>query len=163
MDESKIAWLASPGVLDCAVRDHAAAPIGTPVRDGPLELTVHGLRRAAVVADATDAQTTATATGQFVVVELTVTNVGDWAQAFDAPRQRLIVDCAPVSATPLAAIYLTPAIKGRIEPGTSVNVQMPFDVRAGSVPEAVVLVATADSSGVIVDAASGVSVGDVQT
>jgi hypothetical protein len=149
---AKITWLAPPGAFAFAVTD-GAMPAGTPVRDGPLEFVVHGVRRATVARDATNGADQVTAKGEFVIVDLTVTNVGDWAQAYDAPRQQLLVDCTPYTAAPLAMLYLTPAAKRPIDPGVSVEVQTPFDVPPGSVPEVVHLVAATDSSGIFVDLA----------
>lgn len=62
-----------------------------------------------------------TAKGEFVIVDLTVTKVGEWAQAYDATRQQLLVDCTAFTAGPLAMVYLTPATTRPIDPGVSVR------------------------------------------
>ena len=64
---AKITWLAPPAAFAFAVTD-GAMPAGTPVRDGPLEFVVHGVRRATVARDATNGADQVTAKGEFVIV-----------------------------------------------------------------------------------------------
>lgn len=118
----------------------AAAVVGTPVRDGKFEFTVTSVETG--VPTVGDEFLNAQAQGQFVLVHVTVTNIGDQAQMFDGSSQKL-VDTAgrEHSADTSAAIYLGDAnsFLTDINPGNSVEGTVVFDVPADAVPASVTL------------------------
>ena len=111
-----------------------AASIGTAVRDGKLEFTVTrvetGVARIGNDMFGQDAQ------GQFVLLHLTVTNIGTEAQYFDGSSQKLH-DSADrtFSADSGAAIYLdeSNSFLNQINPGNTVEGIVVFDVPADAV------------------------------
>ena len=111
----------------------AAAKFGTPVRDGKFEFTVTGVKTATKVGDqylGKEAQ------GQFLLYSVTVKNIGDKAQLFDASSQRLYdSEGKEYSADSEAGIYLGDAGNAflkQINPGNSVKGQIVFDVPKGT-------------------------------
>ncbi len=121
--------------------EEAAAPgIGTAVRDGKLEFTVTSVETG--VATVGDQYLNEQAQGQFVLVHMTVTNIGDAAQMFDGSSQKL-VDTAgrEHSADSSAAIYLGDAnsFLTDVNPGNSVEGTVVFDVPADAVPATISL------------------------
>ena len=110
------------------------ATVGTPVRDGKFEFTLTqvetGVKRVGSDALGQDAQ------GQFVLLHLTVTNIGTEAQYFDGSSQKLH-DSADrtFSADSGAAIYLdeSNSFLNQINPGNTVEGIVVFDVPADAV------------------------------
>ncbi len=110
-----------------------AAKFGTPVRDGKFEFTVTGVKTASKVGDqylGKEAQ------GQFLLYSMTVKNIGDKAQLFDASSQKLYdTEGKEYSADSEAGIYLGDAGNAfleQINPGNSVKGQIVFDVPNGT-------------------------------
>ncbi|MFN3007029.1 DUF4352 domain-containing protein [Mycolicibacterium wolinskyi] len=124
--------------------------MGVPVRDGPLEFTVHGVRRASSVptpAGTQDAQ------GEYLIVALTVANVGVEPTQYFTDSQSLVIGGRQNPADILAAVYLDPQSADYITPGLAVDIETPFDVPVGSVPESIVLSDIGEPGGVVVDLA----------
>ena len=126
-----------------------AAGIGTPVRDGKFEFTVTGVEPGVTrVGDdvfGEDAQ------GQFLLVHVTVTNIGEEAQYFDGSSQKLTDTLGRThSADTGAAIYLGDAqsFLNQINPGNSVQGTVVFDVPADAAPASVELHDSPFSGGV---------------
>ena len=117
-----------------------AAGIGTPVRDGKFEFTVTGVEPGVTrVGDDVFGQD---AQGQFLLVHVTVTNIGDKAQYFDGSSQKLTdTQGRTHSADTGAAIYLGDAqsFLNQINPGNSVQGTVVFDVPADAAPATVEL------------------------
>ncbi len=117
-----------------AAPEQPAAVIGTAVRDGKFEFTVTqvetGVKRIGNDVLGQDAQ------GQFVLLHLTVTNIGTEAQYFDGSSQKLH-DAAgrTFSADTTAGIYLdqSNSFLNQINPGNSVQGIVVFDVPADTV------------------------------
>ena len=65
------------------------AGIGQPVRDGKFEFVVTGVSTAKTVGDPSNQFMQATAQGVYVVVSMTVRNIGDQSQSFFAANQKL--------------------------------------------------------------------------
>ncbi len=129
----------------------AAATIGTPVRDGKFEFTVTSLEPGVehIGSDGfgVDAQ------GQFLLVHVTVTNIGDEAQYFDGSSQDLTdTEGRTHSADSSAAIYLddSNSFLNQINPGNSVDGVVVFDIPVGAVPASIELHDSAWSGGVTV-------------
>lgn len=118
----------------------AAPGIGTAVRDGKFEFTVTavepGVGRVGDDLLGVDAQ------GQFVLVHVTVTNIGDAAQMFDSSSQKLFdAQGREHSADSTAGIYLGDAnsFLNDINPGNSIQGVVVFDVPADAVPASIEL------------------------
>ena len=117
-----------------AAKPAAAAPkIGTAVRDGKFQFTVTGTKTASQVGDQ---YLNKKAQGQFLLVSVTVANIGDKAQMFDSSSQKLYDTAGrEYSADAAAGIYLGEAGKSfleQINPGNSVKGTVVFDVPAGT-------------------------------
>ncbi|NEC93298.1 DUF4352 domain-containing protein, partial [Streptomyces sp. SID12501] len=107
----------------------SVAGIGTPVRDGKFEFTVTGVEPG--VTRVGDDMFGQDAQGQFLLVHVTVTNIGDEAQYFDGSSQKLTdTQGRTHSADTGAAIYLGDAqsFLNQINPGNSVQGTVVFDV-----------------------------------
>lgn len=129
----------------------ADAGIGTAVRDGKFEFAVTevetGVSRIGNDMFGDDAQ------GQFVLVHVTVQNIGDEAQYFDASSQKLTdTEGRTHSADSGAVIYLENAdsFLEQINPGNAVNAIVVFDIPADAVPSAIALRDSMFSGGVTV-------------
>jgi len=122
------------------VVEEAAPGVGTAVRDGKFEFTVTSVETG--VATVGDEYLNEQAQGQFVLVHVTVTNIGDAAQMFDGSSQKL-VDTAgrEHSADSSAAIYLgdSNSFLTDINPGNSVEGTVVFDIPADAVPATISL------------------------
>ncbi|WP_448059466.1 DUF4352 domain-containing protein [Cellulomonas hominis] len=128
-----------------------AAGIGTPVRDGKFEFTVTALEPG--VARIGDELLGQDAQGQFVLVHVTVTNIGDEAQYFDASSQTLLDTLGRQhSADSAAALYVddSNSFLNQINPGNSVEGIVVFDIPADAVPAALELHDSMLSGGVTV-------------
>jgi hypothetical protein len=128
-----------------------ATGIGTPVRDGKFEFTVTqvetGVGHVGSDAFGVDAQ------GQFVLLHLTVTNIGDEAQYFDGSSQKLHDTAGRThSADTEAAIYLDDAnsLLNQINPGNTAEGVVVFDVPTDAVPATAELHDSPFSGGVTV-------------
>lgn len=119
--------------------------IGSPVRDGKFEFTVHGLSRTSVAGDPSNEFLQEKAKGEFIGVSLSVTNVGDDPQSYFPSEQKLVVNGRQFNAS---NILLLSEDTGAINPGLSVDTTVYFDVPPGSVPEFIVLHDSAFSNGV---------------
>ncbi|MPV37849.1 DUF4352 domain-containing protein [Georgenia subflava] len=131
--------------------DATAAGVGTPVRDGKFEFTVTGIEPG--VATVGNEFLNEQAQGQFVLVHLTVANIGDEAQAFYDGNQTL-VDTAgrEHSANTAAGIYLedNDMFFNDINPGNSVSGAVVFDIPVDAVPASITLHDSMFSGGVTV-------------
>lgn len=130
------------------------AGIGTPVRDGKFEFTVTGLETG--VAQVGNEFLNEKAQGQFVLVHITVTNIGDQAQIF-LDSNNTLVDTAgrEHSANSSAGIYLedNDVWLNEINPGNSVTGTVVFDIPADAVPASLQLRDSMFSGGVTVSLA----------
>lgn len=103
------------------------AKIGDTVRDGAFAFTVTRLERRSRVGSefiGADAQ------GVFLLVHITVKNVGDQAQAFTSAAQKLHADGKEYDADTGAAIYVenSRSLYEKINPGNSVRGVVLFDI-----------------------------------
>lgn len=125
--------------------------IGTAVRDGKFEFTVTDVE-AGVPTIGSD-MLGDTAQGQFVLVSVTVTNIGDAAQSFFGDNATLVDDQGREhSADSTAAIYLenSESFYTEINPGNGVDAVVVFDIPADAVPTAIELHDSMFSGGVTV-------------
>jgi len=129
----------------------SAAGIGVPVRDGKFEFTVTkvevGPARIGNQYLGKDAQ------GQFILVHLTIGNIGDVAQIFSDSGQKLFdAQGREFSADTAAAIYLddSQSFLNEINPGNQVNGIVVFDVPKDVQPTSIELHDSIFSGGVTV-------------
>jgi len=151
---------ATSGAADAADTDAAAdapAPeastfgIGQPAADGKFSFVVSSVdcsqTRIGNEYFGTDAQ------GQFCMVNVAVSNIGDKAQTFFGDNATLFnAQGQEFSADTEAAVYLedSASIYEEINPGNTLNSKVVFDVPAGTVPTSVELHDSAFSGGVTV-------------
>jgi hypothetical protein len=128
-----------------------AAGIGTAVRDGKFEFTVTKVQ--AGVATVGPEALNQKAQGQYVLVTMTVKNIGDKAQMFDASSQKLTDTAgkATYSADSAASLYANSGgetFLKDINPGNQITGTVVFDIPAGAVPARIELHDSAFSGGV---------------
>lgn len=118
-----------------AVERPSDARIGTPVRDGKFEFVVHGVE-AGVPTVGTNEYLTEKAQGHFVLVRMTVRNIGDREQSFTTSAQKMVdAQGRQYSVDDMATFTLDQGVPfEQINPGNSVDATIVFDVPAGTVP-----------------------------
>ena len=129
----------------------SVATVGTPVRDGNFEFTVTKVQSG--VASVGSDLLSEKAQGQFVLVHVTVTNIGAQAQlltdsaqtVFDAKGRKFSADTA-------AAIYLedNDVFLNEVNPGNTVKGTLVFDMPKDAKPASIELHDSAFSGGVSV-------------
>jgi hypothetical protein len=131
-------WLIAGGgsrpTAATAPSSRTSGEIGTKVRDGTFEFVVTGVERPGKTLPG-KLNTTLTAQGEFVIVRVTVTNVGETAQSADCQCQLLVNDRGEKFKPSPLILATKDALKfvQRIEPGSTVkDVVVLFDVAAGT-------------------------------
>lgn len=117
-----------------ASENKSGARIGTSVRDGKFEFTVTGISTKTRVGNNIVGQD---AQGEFLLVNVTVKNIGKESQIFSSSTQKLHdADDVTYSADPAAAIYLgnTQSFLNQINPGNSVKGILVFDIPKDAKP-----------------------------
>ncbi|MFF3062979.1 DUF4352 domain-containing protein [Oerskovia sp. NPDC057915] len=128
------------GAGGAADPDEGAPGLGAAVRDGKLEFTVMAVEPG--VTHVGDELLGADPQGQFVLLHVVVTNVGDAARRVDAGAQRLVdTQGREHSADPTAGGHLGDAesFLDDVGPGSSIEGVVVFDVPADVVPASVEL------------------------
>jgi hypothetical protein len=128
--------------------DKTAGKVGTPVRDGKFQFTVKKVSRADRVGSGFTEQKPK---GEFILIVITVENIGDEAQSFAGSVQKLIdADGREYEADTGAAIWLkdSKSLYEQINPGLSVDGTVVFDVPKGLNPVAIELHDSLFSGGV---------------
>ena len=144
--------------VPAAVAPKAAAPkaaalpgIGAKVRDGKFEFVVTGVEHPGKTFQS-QFGTTETAQGEFVIVRINITNIGDAAQMIDSSSQQLFNDKGQKFAPSSAIMSLKGADKifiTNINPGNSVTgAPLLFDVAPGTKIASIELHDSPFSSGV---------------
>ncbi|MFB8229919.1 DUF4352 domain-containing protein [Cellulosimicrobium sp. NPDC055967] len=113
----------------------AAPGVGTAVRDGKFEFTVTSVETG--VPSVGDQYLSQEAQGQYVLVHMTVTNIGDEAQMFTGGNQQLTdTEGRTHESDSTAAIYLgdTNSFLTDINPGNAVEGVVVFDIPVDAVP-----------------------------
>jgi hypothetical protein len=115
-------------------------PAGSAVRDGKFEFQVLGIDRAKTVSDPTgNPYMTATAQGEFIVITMSVANIGDQPQNYFGQNQKVIdASGREYGASTEADMYMNTSnsVMGDINPGNSIQVKAAFDVPPGTQPAA---------------------------
>lgn len=125
--------------------------IGDAVRDGKFEFTVTKVRPGV---ERVGGQYGEEAQGQFVLVHMTVENIGDESQFFDGDAQKLFDKSdREFSADTLAAAYLeeSKSLYNEINPGNKVEGIVVFDIPKDVEPVRIELHDSVFSDGVTVD------------
>ncbi|GGO26958.1 DUF4352 domain-containing protein [Microbispora bryophytorum] len=128
--------------------DKTAGKVGTPVRDGKFQFTVKKVSRADSVGSGFTEQKPK---GEFILIVITVENIGDEAQSFAGSVQKLIdADGREYEADTGAALWLkdSKSMYEQINPGLSVDGTVVFDVPKGLNPVAIELHDSLFSGGV---------------
>ena len=122
---------------ESATESPTAAPGGGEATDGTVGFTVHGVEVGSSVVSSS-APIEKTAQGQYVVVHMTVTNLGDQPATFLGTLQKLKADGTTYNIDDEATSYLDSGL-AEIPPGGQVDVSVAFDVPPGTVPGAIEL------------------------
>lgn len=109
----------------------APAPAGSSVRDGKFEFQVLGVERGVTQID--DAFSPEIAKGEFFIVKLRVTNVGDEARSFSSTSQKLLINGNEYKATSI----MNNGWMEDINPGLGIETQAVFDIPPGAQPTAI--------------------------
>jgi hypothetical protein len=110
------------------------APAGSAVRDGKFEFRVLNMTRAKQAGDLSNQFEIVDAQGEFIIVTLSVANIGDEQRSFYGGNQKLIdTSGRQYSANSEAAMWMNPGT-GDINPGNSIQVRVAFDVPLGTQP-----------------------------
>lgn len=125
--------------------------LGTPVRDGKFEFVVTEVETG--LTEIGEGFTREEPQGQFVLVHLTVTNIGDGAQSFFDGNQKLVDDRGRTHETSSAAMWLedNDLWVNDINPGNTVEGVLLFDIPEDATPAQLELHDSAFSGGVLVD------------
>jgi hypothetical protein len=133
---------------------NSVAPAGSAVRDGKFEFQVTNTTVAKTVSDPTgNPYMTATAQGEFIVVTLSVRNVGDQPANYFGQNQKLIDTAGrQYGISSDAEMYMNSSnnMMGDINPGNGMQVKVAFDVPFGTMPAKLELHDSMFSGGVTV-------------
>lgn len=125
--------------------------IGQVAKDGKFEFTVTGIECGKTTVG-TNQYLTKDAQGQFCLLSVTVKNIGNEAQTFDASSQKLLnAQGQQYSADSVASMYANPSgstFLNTINPGNSVTGVVVFDLPKDGVPTMAELHDSAFSNGV---------------
>ncbi|MFI1920507.1 DUF4352 domain-containing protein [Nocardia sp. NPDC020380] len=115
----------------------SVAPVGSEVRDGKFAFTVNSVD--APVSSVGDNEFMAKqAQGEYILVHVTIANIGDQSQTYIGNNQKLIDDQGKSYSDDSAAeMNLNKDIVTDINPGNKVAVALAFDVPKGTVPNAI--------------------------
>lgn len=119
----------------------SVAPAGSSVRDGKFEFQVLGVTRSASKEGVFNPEQ---AKGEFFVITLRVTNIGDEPRTFWASNQKLIINGNTYEAT---SSLSDDSWRQDINPGLSITAKVEFDIPPGAVPQAIVCHDSAFSGG----------------
>ncbi|MFD2675482.1 DUF4352 domain-containing protein [Gulosibacter bifidus] len=125
---------------DAPAEDTAMPGIGQPAQAGDFEFTVTEVETG--VASVGGEYFSEDAQGQFVLVHVNVTNVGDKAETLTSSLQKLVDDQGREhEADSSAAIYIEDSntLYERVNPGNSVSGVLVFDIPADATPVSVKL------------------------
>jgi Domain of unknown function (DUF4352)/Protein of unknown function (DUF2510) len=124
-----------------AVQTATAKPVptvGERVRDGNFAFVVAGVQRVDAVADPEFPDLKKAAAGEYLIVRMTVTNVGSQPQTFFASFDTLSDGTTTYRSDDEAWIYLGNTLAD-LNPGDSIDTAVVFDVPDGTRPESIEL------------------------
>jgi hypothetical protein len=135
--------------VEAPTLENQASSVGQAVRDGNFEFVVTGFDRAPVVADPDFPDLQKTAAGEYLLVNMRVTNVGAEPQTFFASFNTLSDGTTEFTSDDEAWIYLGNTLAD-LNPGDSIDTAVVFDVPVGTDPESIELHEGPLSDGVVV-------------
>jgi hypothetical protein len=115
-----------------------AAGVGEEVTDGNFSFVINGVERAAAVADPDIPELHKAAAGEYVIVKMTVTNVGTEPQTFFASFNTLSDGASVYQSDDEALVYLDNTLVD-LNPGDTVETAAVFDVPVGTDLESIEL------------------------
>ncbi len=124
--------------VEAPTLENQAWSVGQPVRDGNFEFVVTGIDRGSVVADPEFPDLQKAAAGEYVFVNMKVTNVGTEPQTFFASFNTLSDGTTEFTSDDEAWIYLGNTLAD-LNPGDSIDTAVVFDVPVGTDPESIEL------------------------
>lgn len=132
--------------------DGASAGIGDPVRDGKFEFVVNDIKCGVKKVGSEFLEEKAQ--GQFCLVEMSVTNIGDEAQLFDAGSQKGTTNTGATVDADGSASLVVPENENsfleEINPGNSIEVVVVYDIAKDQTLETLELYDSIFSGGVTV-------------
>ncbi|MFZ1179380.1 MAG: DUF4352 domain-containing protein [Mycobacterium sp.] len=102
------------------------------MRDGKFEFKVVNAERSASKEGIFNPEQ---AKGEFFIITLKVTNIGDDSRTFWASNQKLIINGNKYEAS---SSLSDDSLRQDINPGLSINAKVAFDIPPGAVPDAIV-------------------------
>lgn len=136
----------STGPSDAAAAEAGGA--GGQVTDGDVTITSKGMEITPTVSAADNEMLTKSASGEFVVVRLTLLNNGELPATFLADQQVLNAGGQTYNAETESTFYLG-GISAVLYPGTPVDVAFAYDVPPGTAPESVLVHGDLASEGAV--------------
>ncbi|GAS97209.1 uncharacterized protein RMCC_4175 [Mycolicibacterium canariasense] len=133
---------------ETATPAETAAPVAGQAVDGDVTFTTNGIDIGPTVVAPDNDQLTKTATGEFVVVHLTLTNNGQTPAAFVADQQVLTAGGQTYTPETEATFYLG-GTSTVVYPGEPADVSIAFDVPPGTVPESLQVHGDLSSAGAV--------------
>lgn len=104
------------------------------MRDGKFEFQVLGMTRAKQAGNLGNQFMIVDAQGEFIILTLSVTNIGDRAQSYFGTNQKLLDTAGrQYEANSTADMWMNDGT-GEINPGNSIQVRAAFDVPPGTQP-----------------------------
>lgn len=111
--------------------------IGQPAINGSLVFVVRGVRRAERLVDEFDERWHAPPSSDFIIVSMSVRNISRSAVFFYPSDQLLVVDGTQVE--PDDSSVWPRNGQGQIQPGLTIHVELPYLIRKGIQPEAIMV------------------------
>ena len=139
-----------PTAADVPRPDVPPAAMGEPVRDGDFSFVVTDVQRMDAVVNPEHPDIEKTAQGEFVVVQLTVTNAGAEPQTYSGSFTTLFDGSTVYKSDDEAWLYFG-QLPPRLNPGDSVDTAVVFDVPKGAEVHSIELHDGAGSTGVTVN------------
>jgi len=102
-----------------------------------MEFVVKDVKRAQTVGDPADAAASAKAKGEFIIIEMTVRNISNETQTYFTGSQKLIAGGTHYGDSTDAELYLPNSeLTSQINPGSTIDTAVAFDVPPGTAPDA---------------------------
>lgn len=129
---------ATDEINESTAKASSAAPAGSEVRDGKFAFVVTQVDPpVSTVGDNQFSQQTAQ--GEYILVHVDITNIGDQAQSYFGDNQKLIDEAGKeYSNDSMAEIAINSDLSAQINPGNTKSVVIAFDVPTGTQPAAIV-------------------------
>ena len=102
-----------------------------------MEFVVKDVKRAKTVGDPADSSASATAQGEFIIIDMTVRNISNEVQTYFTGSQKLVAAGKHYGDSTDAELYLPNSeLTSQINPGSMIDTAVAFDVPEGTEPDA---------------------------